>query len=168
MKKVLAVLFAVLLVAVSALPAFAAESPTGTFAYDVVMVPSDGGSGTADISSSIDADGNQHVLIKPVANNGYVFDYWTIEGSYKTDGKLTDAELELIVNGDVKVTPHFKKAGTSAGTDGNGSTGTSTTITTDNASTSPKTGSSDVAVFSVILLAAAVCGVATLKLVKSK
>lgn len=164
MKKVLAVLFAVLLIAVSAVPAFAAESPSGTYSYNVDVVPSDGGSAKTDIKTDVDDKGNTITIatITVVVEDGYEFDHWTIDGAYTTDNKLTDKEITLVLSSDVTVTPSFKKIGSTDATT------SATTVTTDKTSTSPKTGSSDVAVFSVILLAAAVCGVATLKLVKSK
>ncbi len=159
MKKFMAVLFAVVLIAISCVPAFAVASPIGTYEYHVTVIPTGGGDGSYEFTSSIDENGQQKVHITPVPNQGYTFDYWVIEGSYTTDDKLTDSEMDLVITSDITVTPYFKKAST-----GN----TPGAVTTDKNPTAPKTGSSDLPVYTLIVLAAAVCGVSVFKLVKSR
>lgn len=159
MKKFLAVLFAVVLVAMSCVPAFAVVSPVGTYEYEVTVIPTGGGDGSYEFTTSIDENGEQHVQIKPIPNPGYTFDHWVIDGPYRTEHKLTDAEMDLIITGDITVTPYYVKDSTGE---------TPGAVSTDKSPTSPVTGSSDMPVYTIVILAVAVCGVSVVKLAKSK
>ncbi len=117
MKRTLAILVAVLVIALSAIPAFAAEndyvSPKATVAnYQITIIPG-GGGGTYDFTykTPVDDDGKQtvHFVAKP--DDGYEFTGWTFDGNYTLLGNLTDTELDVIVSSDIKATPNFKKIG---------------------------------------------------------
>lgn len=166
MKKIIAVLIAVLMVAFATVPAFAAESPVATtspegttFKYIVIVIPTEGGDGSYDFVTEIDENGEQHIKIEPKPNPGYVFDHWEIDGPYKTDDKLTDPNMDLIITGDVNVTPYYKKPGSSTVETG--------TVNKDNSSTSPQTGSNDTMAYVIMFLSLAACGGAVVMLVKS-
>ena len=54
MKKTIAVLFAVMMMLLSAVPAFAAESPQpSTFKYKVEIIPTEGGDGDYKFTTGI-------------------------------------------------------------------------------------------------------------------
>ena len=77
MKKTIAVLFAVMMMLLSAVPAFAAASPQpSTFKYKVEVIPTEGGDGDYKFTTGIDEKGEQHVFIEPIPYDGYVFDHW--------------------------------------------------------------------------------------------
>jgi hypothetical protein len=176
MKKLVSVLFALMLVAFSVVPAFAVSSPqASTYKYVVNVVPSEGGDGAYEFVTEIDQDGKQHVQITPVENEGYIFDHWVIDGPYSTDNNLTDSTMNIIITGDVQVTPYYVKKTDSSSTDSSASTSstsstsaTSATVKKDTNSTSPQTGSNDAIAYTIAILATAACAVAVLKLVKSK
>lgn len=59
MKKTIAVLFAVMMMLLSAVPAFAAESPQpSTFKYKVEIIPTEGGDGAYKFTTGIDKTAN--------------------------------------------------------------------------------------------------------------
>lgn len=166
MKKLVSIMCAILMVVFATVPAFAAnngvQSPVATTAtssleYTVIVIPTGGGDGSYEFTSDIDEDGNQNVHIVPKPNPGYTFDHWEIEGSYTTNDKLTDAEMDLVINGDIKVTPYYTK-------DGQIETGT---VNQDGSSTSPQTGANDVLPYAVIMLSVLACGTAVVMLVKT-
>ena len=165
MKKIVSVLFAILMVAFATIPAFAAESPVATtapattFKYEVDVIPSEGGDGSYEFTTDIDENGEQHVHIIPKPNPGYTFDHWEIDGPYKTDDKLTDPEMDLVITGDIDVTPYYKKKGTSTVETG--------TVNRDVNKTSPQTGANDVLPYAVIMLSIAACGAAVVMLVRT-
>ena len=115
MKRTLAILVAILLIAVSVFPAFAenVNSPKATTGnYQVVIVPGPGGgSFDFDYKTPVGDDGKQTIHFSAKPDDGYVFTGWTFEGDYTTSGKLTDADIDIIANGDIKATPHFAKIG---------------------------------------------------------
>ena len=164
MKKIIAVLFAVMMMLLSAVPAFAAVSPPpNTFKYKVI--PTEGGNGDYKFTTGIDENGEQHVYIEPLPYDGYVFDHWEISGGpFRTDSKYTDANMNIIISGDLVCTPYYRKA-SSAGTTGPVATATAKK---DDSTTSPKTGASDVVPYAILVLSLAACGAAVFKLVKSK
>jgi hypothetical protein len=173
MKKLVSVLFALMLVAFSVVPAFAVSSPqASTYKYVVNVVPSEGGDGAYEFVTEIDQDGKQHVQITPVENEGYIFDHWVIDGPYSTDNNLTDSTMNIVITGDVQITPYYSKKTDSSSTDSSASTSstsaTSATVKKDTNSTSPQTGSNDAVAYTIAILATAACAVAVLKLVKSK
>ena len=169
MKKIVSVLFAILMVAFATIPAFAAEdsvnspvattAPATTFKYEVDVIPSEGGDGSYEFTTDIDENGEQHVHIIPKPNPGYTFDHWEIDGPYKTDNKLTDSEMDLIITDDIKVTPYYKKSGSSTVETG--------TVNKDINKTSPQTGTNDVLPYAVIMLSIAACGASVVMLVRT-
>lgn len=131
MKKVFSVLVAVLILAVSAMPVFAAPSPTASKEYKIVVHNNKGGSGT--YTTKVDKDG-KHATITAHPKNGYKFEKWVIKGKYKiVNGDLTSKKLTLILKGDVEATPIFTKKGSK-------SSGSTTHISRNTSPVSPKTG----------------------------
>ena len=166
MKKVIAVMFAAIVMLFSVVPAFAAVSPEpSTFKYKVEVIPTEGGDGDYKFTTGIDKNGEQHVFIEPIPYDGYTFDHWEISGGpFRTDSKYTDANMDIIISGDLVCTPYYRKA-SNGGTTGPVATATAKK---DNSTTSPKTGASDVVPYVVLVLSLAACSVAVVKLVKSK
>ena len=167
MKKTIAVLFAVMMMLLSAVPAFAAVSPQPNtlFKYKVEVIPTEGGNGNYKFTTGIDENGEQHVYIEPLPYDGYTFDHWEISGGpFRTDSKYTDANMNIIISGDLVCTPYYRKA-SSGGTTGPVATATAKK---DDSTTSPKTGASDVVPYAILVLSLAACGAAVFKLVKSK
>lgn len=167
MKKTIAVLFAVMMMLLSAVPAFAAESPQpSTFKYKVEIIPTEGGDGDYKFTTGIDEKGEQHVYIEPLPYDGYTFDHWEISGGpFRTDSKYTDPNMNIIIiSGDIVCIPYYRKA-SSGGTTGPVATATAKK---DDSTTSPKTGVSDVVPYAILVLSLAACGAAVFKLVKSK
>lgn len=158
MKKIVSIVFAIMLIALSVVPAFAAVSPTApTYKYTVEIIPTEGGDGSYEFTSSIDENGNQNVHITPKPNPGYKFDHWVIEGEYTTNDKLTDADMDLVITSDIKATPYFTK-------DGQVATGT---VNKDTGSTSPQTGANDFVPYIVMMSSVLACGVAVMLLCKT-
>lgn len=166
MKKIIAVMFAAIVMLFSVVPAFAAVSPEpSTFKYKVVIIPTEGGDGDYKFTTGIDEKGEQHVFIEPIPYDGYTFDHWEITGGpFRTDSKYTDANMNIIISGDLVCTPYYRKA-SNGGTTGPVATATAKK---DNSTTSPKTGASDVVPYVVLVLSLAACSAAVVKLVKSK
>lgn len=165
MKKTIAVLFAAVMMLLSAVPAFAAESPQpSTYKYKVVIVPTVGGDGSYKFTTEIDEQGRQHVYIESIPNSDHTFDHWEIEGPYTTSDSLNSPTMDLVITGDIVCTPYYRKNGD------NNQTGpvATATVNKDNSTTSPKTGASDVIPYVVLVLSLAACGAAVFKLVKSK
>lgn len=157
MKKIVSVVFAVMMLVLTAVPAMALVSPEASYKYEVEVIPTEGGDGTYEFTTEIDEDGNQNVVIKPLPNPGYDFDHWVIDGPYTTEDKLTDAEMTLVITGDITVTPYYVK-------DGQVATGT---VDKDDSSKSPQTGASDVLPYAVMILSVLACGTAAVMLVKT-
>lgn len=156
MKKLIAIAAVLLIIAVSIVPAFAAnvDSPTATSAnYQITIVPGPGGGGSYEFTSDVDDNGNQtvHVIAKP--NEGYTFTGWTIEGDYTTNGKLTDKELDLTIHGDIKLIPNYSKNGENTSTDTKVDTGTKSPKTGYSASTIVALSVASLAVVGLIILA---------------
>lgn len=166
MKKIIAVMFAAIVMLFSVVPAFAAVSPEpSTFKYKVEIIPTEGGDGDYKFTTGIDEKGEQHVFIEPIPYDGYTFDHWEISGGpFRTDSKYTDANMNIIISGDIVCTPYYRKA-SNGGTTGPVATATAKK---DNSTTSPKTGASDVVPYVVLVLSLAACSAAVVKLVKSK
>lgn len=166
MKKIIAVVFAVMVMLFSTVPAFAAVSPQpSTFKYKVEIIPTEGGDCSYKFTTGIDEKGEQHVFIEPLPYDGYTFDHWEISGGpFRTGSKYTDANMNIIISGDLVCTPYYRKA-SSGGTTGPVATATAKK---DDSTTSPKTGASDVVPYVVLVLSLAACSAAVFKLVKSK
>lgn len=166
MKKVIAVMFAAIVMLFSVVPAFAAESPQpSTFKYRVDIIPTEGGDGDYKFTTGIDKNGEQHVFIEPLPYDGYVFDHWEISGGpFRTANAFTDENMDIIISGDLVCIPYYRKA-SNGGTTGPVATATAKK---DDSTTSPKTGASDVVPYAILVLSLAACGAAVFKLVKSK
>ena len=142
MKKTFAILIAVLLIAVSVMPAFAVDSPKPTTAnYQIVIIPGDGGGDfNFDYKTPVDDNGNQTVHFSANPDDGYEFAGWTFEGDYTLLGDPSNPEIDVIAKGDIKAYPKFVKIGDKE----TGDKGTDKTPEkVDTSSKSPKTGSAD-------------------------
>lgn len=163
MKKTLSVLVAVIIAALSAMPAFAvvsSPSPTASKEYSIVVHNNEGGSGS--YTTKTDKDG-KHATIVAHPKNGYEFVKWIINGKYEiTEGDLNSKTLKLLLKGNVVATPVFRKIKT-------GSKTTGSPVVVNRSSTSPKTGDNTV-YFAIGLSAAALIIISALgvKLAKSK
>lgn len=139
MKKTFAILIAVLLIAVSVMPAFAVDSPTPTTAnYQITIIPGDGGGEfNFEYKTPVNDDGTQTVHFSADPDDGYEFAGWTFEGDYTLLGDPSNPEIDVIARGDIKAYPKFVKIGSKdKGTD-------KTPEKVDTSSKSPKTGSAD-------------------------
>ena len=159
MKKILSVVFAVMMLVLTAVPAMALVSPEATYKYNVVVIPTEGGDGSYEFTTEIDENGEQHVHIKPLPNPGYTFDHWEIDGPFTTEDKFTKSEMNLIITGDITVTPYYVKDGSSQVATG--------TVNKDESPKSPQTGSNDVLPYAVMALSVLACGAAVVMLVKT-
>lgn len=139
MKKVMAIAIAVVLVALSALPVLAVDSPQPTKANYIIITDDeiDGGKIVADYETEVGDDGKQTVIITGLPDEGYEFERWEIDGEYVPQGDLTDSKLELIISSDITVKAVFKKIGSVV------TTAPSQDKVVDNGSKSPQTGSGD-------------------------
>lgn len=166
MKRVFAICFAVLIVVLAAVPAFAAKSdknpsPTKPTEYNVVVHNNNGG--TATYTTEVDEDG-KHVTLVAHPKNGYKFKGWKINGKYILElGKLTDKEITILLQGDVEATPIYEKIGTS-------STSSGSKVSINSGTTSPKTGDNSGLYFIIIFAAAfaVIAGAVGVKLAISK
>lgn len=149
MKKVLTVVIAVLLIAVSTLPAFAAISPTAKpVDYHVVVDSDEGITFNATADTEILEDGSQQWTLTAHSSEFTKFTGWTINGPYTLlEGSLTDEVIVIKVTGDTEVRANGEPIvpGTSAPVeDTTGSTdSTSATSASEGQQTPTKGGSSD-------------------------
>lgn len=159
MKKVIAILAAVILVSLSVMPAFAAtvNSPEPTRAnYNVVINVVEGGSGTYTVIKNVDENGEETIQLSAITNDGYEFTGWTLVAGDAT-GDLSDPNATFVIKSDVEFTPNFKSTGVEPTT----SKVTPTNKPTpgkdvDKGDKSPQTGSNDAFAFvalSVVALA---------------
>lgn len=159
MKKTLSVIVALIIVALFAMPAFAAPSPTASKEYKIVVHNNNGGTGT--YTTKVDKDG-KHATITAHPKNGYEFVKWTTKGKYDIDdGDLTSKKLIITLNSDVEFTPIFKKIG--------GKTSSTPSVSINESPVSPKTGDNSFyfLIAGIGVLFAAFCAVGV-KLVVSK
>ena len=160
MKKVFAIaIAAVLLIAVSVLPAFAdsVNSPDATKAnYVIHIIDDDGGHVVKEYKTDVDEGGKQTVVITGIPDEGYEFSKWEITGDYVPQGDLTDPTLELIISSDISAKPVFVK--TQPGTDSTTATKSEEPKNIDYGNKSPKTGSSDGAVVAILIVAVLALG----------
>ncbi len=148
MKKTLSVLVAALILVFSAMPVFAAPSPSASKEYNVRVHNPNGGSST--YTTKTDKDG-EHVTLTAHPKNGYEFSKWIIKGKYVLEkGDLSDDVITILLKGDVNVYPVFKKIGSEST-----STGSGTNISQNTSPTSPQTGDNTI-YFAVALLAVVV------------
>lgn len=169
-SKIMAILFAVVLMAISCTSAFAAESPTGGKAVNVVVTPSEAGSAKYEVVSEVGKgpNGGTLIAISPVANDGYTFTEWTITGEFFfNSGSFYSADAVIEAFGDITAVPNFTKSGssdatspsatTAAATSGS-SSGSSTSVVTNTSKTSPQTGTTPVLPIAVSAIALASIG----------
>ena len=161
MKKVLSIaIAAVMLIAVSVLPAFAdsINSPGSTKANYVIHIIGDdeGGHVVMDYKTDVDESGKQTVVITGIPDAGYEFTKWIIDGDFVPQGDLTDASLELIISSDITAQPVFTKI--QSGTDATTATKSDEPKNIDYGNKSPKTGSSDGAVVAILIVAVLALG----------
>ncbi len=132
MKKALSLLIAAVIIALSAMPAFALISPTASKEYKIVVHNNEGGTGK--YTTKIDKDG-KHATITAHPKNGYKFSKWIIKGKYEIDeGDLNSKTLRILLKGNVVATPVFTKIGSKS------TTSHGTTVSINSSPTSPKTG----------------------------
>ena len=167
MKKALTVLIAVLLIAVSAMPAFAesVNSPTPTKGnYNInITVSEDIGTATYDFVSGVDENGNQQIHLHIDLNDGVEFGGWVLDAGY-VDGDLSKTDTIITISSDAVITakkaggepettPEPTKSGSGDNGDnggskgGSGSKGSTGGKVVDGGSKSPQTGSNDVVTF---------------------
>lgn len=173
MKKALTVLIAILLIAVSVMPAFAdsVDSPIPTKGnYNVVInVGEDIGNASYDFVSGVDEDGNQKIHLHIDMKDGVEFGGWVINGGY-VEGDLSKPDTVVTVSADAQISVKTKSTeeptkgeaeteetkavkpvdnGSSNGGTSNGGSSKSGSKVIDNGSKSPQTGSNDVVIFGV-------------------
>ena len=108
MKKILAVLFAVLLISVSSVAALAAPSPTAPVIYNVTVEAQQGGS----VHSSVETvqQGDQ-VILTATVDDGYIFTTWNISGEYEIiEGSLSSERIVVRPDSDIHATAGVKAA----------------------------------------------------------
>ena len=101
MKKVFAIaIAAVLLIAVSVLPAFASvDSPGATKAnYVIHIIDNDGGHAVKEYKTDVDEGGKQTVVITGIPDEGYEFSKWEITGDYVPQGDLPQNPKSLRIS----------------------------------------------------------------------
>lgn len=109
-KKVLAVLVAMLIVMFSCVSAFAAISPSGKPSLNVTVIPTEGGTGSYDITTEIEEGPNGGTIVEfvPKPNPGYTFVEWELEGDYTiVEGSLTSGEFTVEAFSDLVATPYY-------------------------------------------------------------
>lgn len=158
MKKIFSVLFAVIILAFSVMPAMAATneknpSPSATESYNVIVHNNKGGSGSYTTETSSDG---KHVILTAHNKDGYKFKYWIIDGKYVlVDGDLNSPVIELLLKGDIEATPYFEKIG--------GESSSNVSVSQNQSSVSPQTGSENifyiVGVFGVLAVVVGALGV---------
>lgn len=150
-KKALAVLVAMLIVMFSCVSAFAAISPSGKPSLDVTIIPTEGGTGSYDITTEIEAGPNGGTIVEftPKPNPGYTFEKWELEGEYDiVDGSLTTDKLKVEAYSDLVATPYYVSA---SGTPGS-------SVDANTSQTSPQTGDNTNVMFAVAIVLVAMAG----------
>lgn len=163
MKKYFSVLFAIIILAFSAMPAMAATkdknpSPSATEGYNVIVHNNKGGSGSYTTETSSDG---KHVILTAHNKDGYKFKYWIIDGKYVlVDGDLNSPKLKLILKGDIEAKPYFEKIG--------GGPSSNTSVSQNESPVSPQTGAESIFyVIGLISVLAVVVGALGVKLAKN-
>lgn len=155
MKKVMAVMAVLLVLALSVFPAFAEEatrvpSPSGGLNYTVTIIPTEGGTGSYAFTTEI-VDGKQGVHLDAIPNEGFSFASWDIQGSYTvTNLDSATGAMDIVISSDIVCTPYYSKPGDTPGE----TIVPSATAKIDNNTTSPKTGNTDTTMVVMIALAA--------------
>lgn len=108
MKKILAVLFAVLLISVSSVAALAAPSPTAPVIYNVTVEAQQGGSAHSSVETVQQGD---QVILTATVDDGYIFTTWNISGEYEIiEGSLSSERIVVRPDSDIHATAGFKAA----------------------------------------------------------
>lgn len=108
MKKILAVLFAVLLISVSSVAALAAPSPTAPVIYNVTVEAQQGGSVHSFVETVQQGD---QVILTATVDDGYIFTTWNISGEYEIiEGSLSSERIVVRPDSDIHATAGFKAA----------------------------------------------------------
>lgn len=150
-KKIAAVLVAMLIVMFSCVSAFAAISPSGKPSLNVTIIPTEGGTGSYEITTEIEKGPNGGTLVNftPKPNPGYTFVNWEIKGEYDiVSGDLGSYKLTVEAYSDLVATPYYKTAG--------GTTGGS--VDANTSQTSPQTGDATNVMFAVAFVLVAMAG----------
>ncbi len=163
MKRVVSIVLAVFLIALSAMPAFAKVSPEKSDEYNLIIHNTNGGSGT--YTAEVDKDG-KHCTLVAHPKNGYTFTHWVIKGKYGIDeGTLKDDSLTIVLKGDCEAWPYFKSNNKSEQSE------PSKPVSRNSSTVSPKTGDNGSGMyFGFIALATlvAVCGAVGVKAYSTK
>jgi hypothetical protein len=124
MKKLLAFICTLAIVAAGAVTAFAADSPSGEVKYKVNFATY--ASGSKKVSTNYTVEGD---TIKFTASESqYTFEKWEISGDYEiVSGSLTSKTLVIRPKADVSVVELFKEVSTSGGSSSNTSDKSPTT-----------------------------------------
>lgn len=167
MKKTLALLFATVMMIFAVVPVSALESPTTEFEYDIDIPQNPGGGNCEIVYGEQDELGYYNVTLVAKPQPGYEFDYWEIiSGDVKLKGSINDIQLLLGVKSDIQVRPVFKKIGATEPTQGSTDSTEKPSVDVDNSSTSPQTGSNNIAVYAFGAYAVLACAFGVAKLVK--
>ncbi len=103
MKKIISLVLAMLVLAVAAVPVFAADSPGETQKYTVNVSSSDDSRGT--VTKTLNEDGTVTLTANPVTNE---FTEWVITGEYElASGKLTDKTIVVKLLSDATAVANF-------------------------------------------------------------
>ncbi len=159
--KVISVLFALVIMALSCTTAFAAISPTGSPELNVVIIPTGGGTGTYEYETEIEQGPNGGTIVHftPKPNDGYTFVRWELTGKYTiTEGSLTSGSFTIEAFSDIVATPYYVKAGES----------TPSETEHNSSKTSPQTGIPYAVPVAVVVVLVAGAGVFVVKRKLSK
>ena len=162
MKRISALIVAVLVLLFATIPAFAADNPSPTKPTDYNVVIHNPNGGTATYTVKVDEDG-QHVILVAHPKNGYEFIGWKINGKYTIiSGDLTDEEIEVLLGDDINARAVFRKIGTSSTT--------STSISVNSSTVSPQTNDNNSVFFFIVFITlfAVISGFLGIKLAAGK
>lgn len=106
MKKILAVLFAVLWISASSVVVLAAPSPTAPVIYNVTVEAQQGGSAHSSVDTMQQGD---QVILTATVDDGYIFTTWNISGEYEiVEGTLSSERIVVRPGSDIYATAGFK------------------------------------------------------------
>lgn len=157
MKKITALVLAVLLVFALSVSAFALESPTAPKAWSINVSVKGQGSANSGIAS-IDPNNPEVVILQAQETTGAAFVRWEITGPYTiVSGSLTTPTIKIMPSGDISAVAIFEGGETQVDvvkpTEQPGNT----------SGTSPKTGDMLYVVLGIMALAAVMGAFATRK-----
>lgn len=103
MKRIISLVLAMLVLAVAAIPVFAADSPEEKQEYTINVVSSDNSRGT--VTKTLNADGTVTLTASPITHE---FSEWVITGEYElASGKLTDKTIVVKLLSDASAAANF-------------------------------------------------------------